>query len=304
MPHVVECFYFYYIRMVIVWYLLMWRLWGQGGFIGPLLPYFKDYNNPFQPSNIANQFRAEAARKGYPFEDEAALANKYLQQFFGTSVNTSAEAIRNRVSEFVSNQSRNDDGLGPYQNDALVPRSLRINAARAYGQLSKRFTQSKVFWQKLKPYVGAVRKHFQRVRALKTVVSKMKRNAVPWLVTGVTKGKWMYPGVNYIGPGNKLNEGKPVSYHDRLAYIHDHQYDYLQKKGVNPYFTFNEADREMLKHVDTTNDEGMAEWLGMNAKRIFKSNRVAVPKIRSWEEMYGKAPTRRGSQKKKFQRGK
>jgi len=171
--------------------------------------------------------------------------------------------------------NRAHGGYVPREASSFIPRSLRTGAARAYGQISKRLRYSRVG------------RKVRQAKALYTVGRKMYSNAIPWFLTGVTKGKWMYPGSRYIGPGNRLNEGKPLSYHDRLAYQHDHQYSFLQSKNINPYFTFNEADREMLSKVDTTNDEGMAEWLGMSAKRVFRSNRQKVPRFREWENKYG-----------------
>lgn len=36
--------------------------------------------------------------------------------------------------------------------------------------------------------------------------------------------KFLYPGHNYLGPGNPLNNGTPVSNADRIAEKHDWQY--------------------------------------------------------------------------------
>lgn len=113
----------------------------------------------------------------------------------------------------------------------------------------------------------------------------------PSSAVGAATGKgWLYPGSRYIGPGNPNNNGKPTSYSDELAYVHDHQYSYLQRLGVNPYTTFNQADREMLANVDTTKPGGWAIYLGINAKRIFPNDDTPVPKIPSWDQLYGDAP--------------
>lgn len=110
----------------------------------------------------------------------------------------------------------------------------------------------------------------------------------PAIVTRALRGRGLvYPTSKYIGPGNKLDEGKPVDAADALAYVHDHQYSELLQKGKSPYFTFNEADREMLRNVDVTTDKGLAEYLGISAKRIFKSDRTPVSKVDPWAVKYG-----------------
>lgn len=100
-------------------------------------------------------------------------------------------------------------------------------------------------------------------------------------------GAITYPGSRYIGPGNKLDEGEPLTYHDRLAYVHDHQYDELMKKGINPYFTFNEADKQMLRDADFRTVQGAAVALGIGAKRVFRRDKTKVSQPQSWEVKYG-----------------
>lgn len=113
--------------------------------------------------------------------------------------------------------------------------------------------------------------------------------AVPYAInTGISGHAFTWPGSRYIGPGNKLNEGRPKSYSDRRAYVHDHQYDQLFKVGVNPYFTFNEADRQMIRDSDLTTPEGWAEYLGMKAKQFFlPSDTTPVDSVPTWEYLYG-----------------
>lgn len=100
-------------------------------------------------------------------------------------------------------------------------------------------------------------------------------------------GAITYPGSRYIGPGNKLDEGKPLTKHDRLAYVHDHQYSELMEKGVNPYFTFNEADVQMLRDADFRTIQGAAVALGIGAKRLFRRDRTKVSQPLPWEVQYG-----------------
>lgn len=134
---------------------------------------------------------------------------------------------------------------------------------------------------------GAV-KGVKMANAFRTLINKTGKNA-PGIMQKAVSGKGLtYPGTRYIGPGNKLNEGKPKSKADRAAYVHDHEYDQLLKKGVNPYTTFNRADRKMIKNADLTTDEGLALWLGMNAKRIFRRDSTELDKVEPWEAKYGK----------------
>jgi len=247
------------------------------GFVGPLLPYFLDSKNPHQPMNIYRS-ALENASVG-ALNAKFIKENAHLVKPLSTSPRSWADSLvrkyqRGNLQDWVKKGISQTGGWGKVGSD------LRVG--QLFVPVGRRLKNATRKWIPRKMYDAGL-----RAKALATVARKMRQNFRPWLLTGVRKGKWMYPGVNYIGPGNKLNEGKPVSYHDRLAYVHDHQYDYLQRKGVNPYFTFNEADRQMLRNVDTRNDQGMAEWLGMNAKRVFKSDRTSVPNIPSWESKYG-----------------
>ena len=63
------------------------------------------------------------------------------------------------------------------------------------------------------------------------------------------------PGYKYLGPGNKLNKGTPEGYNDMVAYIHDHAYDKIAKKGGNPYLNWSKADADAYRKF-TANDIG------------------------------------------------
>lgn len=94
---------------------------------------------------------------------------------------------------------------------------------------------------------------------------------------GQVKG---YPGSNYIGPGTDLTANlKPTSQMDDLARIHDWQYSQLMEKGVNPYFTFNLADRYMLAHADLTTAEGWAIYVGIGLKQIFPDDYTGIDPV-------------------------
>ena len=99
------------------------------------------------------------------------------------------------------------------------------------------------------------------------------------------KGKGLvFPGARYIGPGNPLQSGRPTSHADHVARAHDYHYDYLIKKGKNPYFTYNEPDRIAIKRVKNHlhTPSGAAVWMGLSAKRIFRRERSKVPSIPAW----------------------
>lgn len=57
------------------------------------------------------------------------------------------------------------------------------------------------------------------------------------------------PGYRYLGPGNDLDRGEPTNENDRKAQTHDIGYTELEKEGVNPYWTYNDADETFLKEL-------------------------------------------------------
>jgi hypothetical protein len=112
---------------------------------------------------------------------------------------------------------------------------------------------------------------------LKTMVTQ-----APEIVMHGAAGKgFHYPGSNYIGPGTNVGAaGAPTSGTDALARTHDIHYEYLQKQGVNPYFTSNEADRQMLSGADLSTPEGWGNFIFIGLKeKLFPKNRVPVPPV-------------------------
>jgi len=91
------------------------------------------------------------------------------------------------------------------------------------------------------------------------------------VVVKATQGKgFVYPGTKYIGPGNPLHQGKPVSKGDAVAMQHDYDYDRLLKKGVKPYklYTgFSEADKRAMKQADVTTKHGLVIYSGLGVKK-------------------------------------
>lgn len=77
------------------------------------------------------------------------------------------------------------------------------------------------------------------------------------------------PGYNYLGPFNKLNKGKPTNKSDKAAFKHDVAYGRLQRKGINPYWTFNDADRDFINEVGT-------DWGGKIGKSVFQLKKKAA----------------------------
>lgn len=59
----------------------------------------------------------------------------------------------------------------------------------------------------------------------------------------------VFPGSKYIGPGNPMNLGEPLSDGDALAYEHDMAYNRLLDAGVSPaevYLGATEADNDAI----------------------------------------------------------
>lgn len=144
-------------------------------------------------------------------------------------------------------------------------------------------TQEQVLnWSGLPPgtqapsYIPEALKQFW---AAGTALSTLVGNA-PEILQGYSQGKGIiYPGSNYIGPFNPLEEqgsAPPTSQMDDLARIHDYQYGQLMEQGVNPYFTFNEADRYMLSQVNLSTAEGWAIYLGIGLKQIFPDDYTKI----------------------------
>lgn len=93
------------------------------------------------------------------------------------------------------------------------------------------------------------------------------------------------PGYNYLGPFNAKHNGIPTNASDRTAQEHDDGYELLQKQGVNPYLTYNDADEvadakwgddiggRIAKSV-FRGKKRLAEWglLSTDTRKISKSN--------------------------------
>lgn len=82
---------------------------------------------------------------------------------------------------------------------------------------------------------------------------------------------FVLPGSKYIGPGNRMDKGKPVNQADANAYQHDIDYDNYLKKGhkaKDVYTGYSDADERLLKNTKADTPEGLAVVLGMGAKKL------------------------------------
>lgn len=95
-------------------------------------------------------------------------------------------------------------------------------------------------------------------------------------------------GSRYIGPGNPLNAGEPLSKDDANAKQHDIDYDNYLKKGVKAkdlYLGYSDADKRLLDKTSATTPEGFAITAGMGAKKII--NKLGLTKRIRDKDVYG-----------------
>jgi len=138
-------------------------------------------------------------------------------------------------------------------------------------------------WEGLTPGTQApawLPKPFRPFWAAGKATETLVENA-PEIVSGMITGKgFTWEGSKYIGPQTDLSQNyQPMSQMDDLARIHDYQYGQLEAAGVNPYFTFNEADRYMLDHVNLNTAEGWAIYVGIGLKQIFPDDYTEVAPV-------------------------
>lgn len=138
-------------------------------------------------------------------------------------------------------------------------------------------------WQDLTPGTTApdyIPETLRPLWAAGTALGTVFTNIPAILAQGASGGGYHYPGANYIGPMTPIDKNPvPVSQMDDLARIHDYQYAQLVEAGVNPYFSFNEADRYMLAHADLNTAEGWAIYLGIGLKQIFPDDFTPVEAV-------------------------
>lgn len=103
-------------------------------------------------------------------------------------------------------------------------------------------------------------------------------------VVNAARGKGVVlPGTKYIGPGNRLDAGKPTSSADAAARRHDYAYDDYLAAGVKPsklYMGFSDADQRLIKQSDVTTPDGLATYSGMKLKQAAYKLGLTGKKIR------------------------
>lgn len=133
-------------------------------------------------------------------------------------------------------------------------------------------------------------KAYKVARAAKKTFQKGWKGHQKVLKGFAKTGAITYPGTHYMGPGNQLDMGPPRSYADTLAYVHDHQYSQLEKKGVDVYFTFNKADAELLKKVSPTKTSLAPLYYAMTAKRVLPVENTPVQSVPPYAVKYKLSP--------------
>lgn len=95
-------------------------------------------------------------------------------------------------------------------------------------------------------------------------------NRAKFVANAVRGEGFVLPGSKYIGPGNRMDKGKPVNEADANAYQHDIDYDNYLKKGhkaFDVYTGYSDADERLLKNTKATTPEGLAVVAGMGIKK-------------------------------------
>lgn len=76
-------------------------------------------------------------------------------------------------------------------------------------------------------------------------------------------------GYEFLGPGNDVLYQVPRNYNDAIAKAHDIAYGQLQRKGINPYITFNAADEEFLNNLQPNDVATIAaRWIFQGKKTL------------------------------------
>lgn len=119
------------------------------------------------------------------------------------------------------------------------------------------------------------------------------KNQAKFLSDAVRGEGLVLPGSKYIGPGNRMDKGKPVDQADANAYQHDVDYDNYLKKGHSKkdvYLGYSDADERLLKNTKADTPSGLAVNLGMGAKKLL--NKTGLTKrIRDTDTPSGPKPS-------------
>ena len=84
----------------------------------------------------------------------------------------------------------------------------------------------------------------------------------------------LFPGYNYLGPFNPLDNGDPVNKADEAAKKHDLAYNNYINKGLNPYLKFNKGDQDFIDSLQSDSSLG-----GNFAKAVFHIKKQIAPAL-------------------------
>jgi hypothetical protein len=75
------------------------------------------------------------------------------------------------------------------------------------------------------------------------------------------------PGYKYLGPGNKMNKGRPNNWNDFVSLVHDDKYKRLEKLGKVPHTLWTESDEAWLRDTNWQDYGGVLGKLFFNVKK-------------------------------------
>nr|AGS15095.1 VP1 [Porcine bocavirus] len=84
----------------------------------------------------------------------------------------------------------------------------------------------------------------------------------------------LFPGYNYLGPFNPLENGDPVNKADEAAKKHDQAYNTYINKGLNPYLKFNKGDQDFIDSLQSDSSVG-----GNFARAVFHLKKQIAPAL-------------------------
>nr|AMH38322.1 VP1/VP2 [Porcine bocavirus] len=84
----------------------------------------------------------------------------------------------------------------------------------------------------------------------------------------------LFPGYNYLGPFNPLENGDPVNKADEAAKKHDQAYNKYINKGLNPYLKFNKGDQDFIDSLQSDSSVG-----GNFARAVFHIKKQIAPAL-------------------------
>lgn len=88
--------------------------------------------------------------------------------------------------------------------------------------------------------------------------------------------RFLYPGHHYLGPGNPLENGEPVDNADRIAQVHDYEYNQAVNKS-DIYKSDEKAIFNFAKDfVTQPNLPSLTGALGLSLKHGVEKNLTGV----------------------------